>query len=375
MRGLYLHIPFCRQACRYCDFFFTVSLQHIETFTEHLVKELEIKALSFSGTALDSLYLGGGTPSLLSPVQLDRIISAIHRYFTFSEDAEWTLECNPDDVDSNYLKTLKKIGFNRISLGIQSFHDRELTLMHRSHDARQAKESVLEAANAGFQNITIDLIYGIPGQRLKAWEENIRTALTLPVTHISAYHLTFEKGTVFDHWREKGKLMAVDEEVSLAQYRTLRSKLLAAGFDHYEISNFARNGHLSKHNMLYWSGEPYLGLGPSAHSFDGNNRSWNIASLKGYLQGIAAGEGFTETEKLTSTEQYHDYLITSLRNRWGALPGYLEKRFGNSYRDYFLEKTEPFLAAGFMKMEDDRVVIDPEYWLITDHILKALFMD
>jgi oxygen-independent coproporphyrinogen-3 oxidase len=375
MRGIYIHIPFCRQACRYCDFFFSVSLQYIDEYVDRLVEEITRRSRENGGTELDTLYLGGGTPSLLTEAHLDKIVSVISRFHSFREGPEWTIECNPDDLEPERLKYLNSIGFNRLSIGIQSFQDRDLEIMRRSHSARQAEDSVQLAASSGFRNITIDLIYGIPGQIPGAWEENIEKVLSLPVSHLSAYHLTFEPGTVFDHWRTKGRLIPVHEEESVKQYRKLREKLLPAGFDHYELSNFGLTGQLSEHNMIYWSGKSYQGFGPSAHSYDGKRRSWNPSSLKGYLEGIAGGEEIRETEHLTTDEQYHDYLITSLRTRWGTDPVHMELQYGKRYREHFENRAQPFFESGSLSFMDNRIAIHPDKWLITDHILRELFVD
>jgi len=375
MRRIYIHIPFCRQACRYCDFFFSVSLRYLDSYVDRLVEEIIQRSATNPGTKLDTLYLGGGTPSLLTEQHLDRMVSALLRFHSFREEPEWTIECNPDDLDQKRLSYLRSIGFNRLSIGIQSFNEQDLELMRRSHSARQAAASVQAAASSGFRNISIDLIYGIPGQSVEQWEENIEKALRLPVSHISAYHLTFEPGTVFDHWRKKGRLLPVHEEESVQQYNILRKKLLPAGFEHYELSNFGLAGYRSEHNMIYWSGKPYLGFGPSAHSYDGVSRSWNFSSLKGYLEGIAGGRAISETEHLSTKEHYHDYLITSLRTRWGCDPKHLEKKFGLTYREYFETKARSYLEAGILYYTEGRIVINPERWLIADHILRELFMD
>jgi oxygen-independent coproporphyrinogen-3 oxidase len=375
MKGIYIHIPFCRKACRYCDFFFTVSLKYLDSFVDTLVKEIGQNGESGPFKSLETLYLGGGTPSVLSPSQLDRIINTIHRYYTFRENPEWTIECNPDDLDMSRIKMFQTLGFNRLSIGIQSFHDRDLDIMNRSHNAVQAEASVRRASSCGFDNISIDLIYGVPGQSFKEWAENLEKALSLPVSHLSAYHLTFEQGTVFDHWRKQGRLAPVTDEQSVRQYRILREKLVSAGFDHYELSNFGRGGKVSEHNMLYWSGKPYLGMGPSAHSYDGDRRSWNISSLQKYIERIASGKEVSSTELLSVTDKYHDYLITSLRTKWGADPVYIEKSFGKKYGRHFESKAGPFLESGKMFEVGGRVAIDPEGWLICDHILRALFMD
>jgi oxygen-independent coproporphyrinogen-3 oxidase len=375
MRGIYIHIPFCRKACRYCDFYFTVSLQELDSFVDALVEEIRQKGAVNPGQSLDTLYLGGGTPSVLSPSHLEKITEAIHRYHTFREHPEWTIECNPDDLDRTLIRKLQQTGFNRLSVGIQSFHDRDLKIMRRSHGAEQAASSVALAASSGFENISIDLIYGIPGQSFAEWEANIDKALALPVSHLSAYHLTFEPGTVFDHWRKRGRLVPAPEQESVRQYRILREKLVPAGFEHYELSNFGYRGGVSEHNMLYWSGEPYLGLGPSAHSFDGVRRSWNTPSVKAYMESIASGKESGGSELLSTREKFHDYLITSLRTRWGADPVYIEKAFGRRFRNHFEKQARPFLEKGNMFEAEGRLAIDPDGWLITDHILRTLFID
>lgn len=374
MRGIYIHIPFCRQACRYCDFCFSVSLHYMDSFVDALVEEIRQKGESNPGRSLETLYLGGGTPSLLSTPQLEKIINAIHKYNSFKEFSEWTIECNPDDLNKGMVTRLRETGFNRLSIGVQSFHEKDLRIMRRSHNAGQAEASIHLASSGGFDLISMDLIFGIPGQSVVEWRENIDRTLSLPVSHLSAYHLTFEPGTVFNHWRKKGRLVPTPEEESIDQYRLLREKLIEAGFDHYELSNFGRGGIVSKHNMLYWSGQPYMGLGPSAHSFDGDGRSWNISSLKNYMEHLASGKEISETEELTSEERYHDYLITSLRTKWGADPAHIGKSFGAQYRAHFEKQAEVFLEAGSMLETSGTLVIEPGQWLITDHILRTLFM-
>jgi len=374
-RGIYIHVPFCRKACRYCDFYFTVSLKYLDDFVDALVGEIRQKGKSFHGRPLESLYLGGGTPSLLSSSHLERILNVLHKYYSFQESGEWTIECNPDDLDRETVEIIRTLGFNRLSIGVQSFFERDLQFMRRSHHSTQAEAAIRLASSAGFDQITMDLIYGIPGQSINQWEENIEKALSLPVNHLSAYHLTFEPGTVFEHWRKKGRLLPVPEEESVNLYRILREKMHDAGFDHYELSNFGRGNVVSRHNMLYWSGSPYLGFGPSAHSYDGDHRSWNIASLKKYMDRIASGESISETETLTITEKYHDYLITSLRTKWGADARHIEKSFGKAYRHYFEKQAQQFLPTGTMSHKNERWVIESGQWLITDHILRVLFMD
>jgi oxygen-independent coproporphyrinogen-3 oxidase len=373
--GLYIHIPFCRQACRYCDFYFTVSLRHQDEFVDKLLLEIARRAPDFDGITMGSLYLGGGTPSLLSEGNLATIIESVHRHYSLAENAEITIECNPDDLTPGVTESFIKSGMNRISIGIQSFRDEELKLMRRSHLSEAAVRAVENAAAAGFGNITVDLIYGIPGQTLAGWGNNLDRALSMPITHLSAYHLTYERGTVFEHWRKKGKILPVEEEESIAMFRLLREKLLIAGFDHYEISNFARKGMRSRHNLLYWSGVPYAGFGPSAHSFDGEIRSWNVSSLKEYMEGISRGEIISEQERPSLKERYHDYLITSLRTSDGADPEFIRAKFGGSVRKHFDSMAGSFILEGSMVLADSRLVIAPDRWLLADHIMRELFLE
>ncbi|MFO7670625.1 MAG: radical SAM family heme chaperone HemW [Bacteroidales bacterium] len=372
--GIYIHIPFCRQACRYCDFYFTISTQYQDLFTKSLLKEFEIRASGMQEYRMETLYLGGGTPSLLTKSNLQKILRGVMESFRFSEEPEITIECNPDDLDASQLSNIRGLGFNRISIGIQSFREEDLILMRRSHNALQAVRAVHEAASAGFDNITIDLIFGIPGQTPEGWRANLLRALELPVNHISAYHLTFETGTVFDHWRRKGKIAPVAEDESVEMYRILREELTGAGFEHYEISNFAKERFRSRHNQIYWSGEPYMGFGPSAHSYNGTSRYWNASSLKNYIKSLQEGEAVGEREELTNKEKYHDYLITSLRTCEGADPQIIRDRFGEEVLNHFLERSGRFLMDGLMVQKKERIAIDPESWLLADLILRELFL-
>lgn len=374
MSGIYIHIPFCRQACRYCDFYFTVSNQYQDRFSASLLKELQISAPENEGLMMHSLYLGGGTPSTLSEENLKSIIDGIKESYRFAGDAEFTIECNPDDLDKTKLALFKELGFNRISLGIQSFREEDLILMRRSHNALQAERAVWDAAEAGFENITIDLIYGIPGQSTEGWKDNIKKALSLPLKHISAYHLSFEEGTVFEHWRKKGRISPLAEEESVEMFRLMRKELTEAGMDHYEISNFSKEGWWSRHNRLYWSGKPYLGFGPSAHSFNGTTRYWNEPSLKKYMSALEKGELLREEEVLSNKEHYHDYLITSLRTREGVDLTLLTDRFGEETEKHFRDKAGCFLKEGLMWEQGARLAIKPENWLLADHIIRELFL-
>jgi len=372
--GIYIHIPFCRQACRYCDFYFTVSQQYRDDFVEALLTEIRLRKSPLT-PGIGTVYFGGGTPSRLSPAMIESILSALHGAFSLSPHAELTLEANPDDLTPAYLRALSSMGINRLSVGIQSFHQQDLALMRRSHDAGQALRVIPEARDAGFSNINMDLIYGVPGQGLGQWEFNLEQTLKLDPTHLSAYHLTFEPHTVFEHWRKKGRLKPVDDELSERMYLLLRETLTGWGYEHYEISNFALEGGRSRHNQRYWNGEPYMGFGPSAHSYDGQTRSWNVASLKGYLKAVEDRTTPTGSETLTPGDRYHDALIMSLRTSQGVGREEIRVRCGARFEEWLIRKAGPLVEDGSLVEDGGRFIIPPGHWLMGDHIIRELFLD
>lgn len=375
MAGLYIHVPFCRQACRYCDFFFTVSLKYREEYTRALLIELRKRKEELAGQKVSTIYLGGGTPSVLSREQLGKIISEVYKNYETSSDAEISVEANPDDLSEEYLQELKGCGINRLSIGIQSFREKDLELMRRSHSVQQAMHCVELTHKAGFRNITVDLIYGVPGLTLKDWENNILQAMKLPVGHLSAYHLTYEPGTVFSHWKKQGKIKEISEQLSIDQYQLLREITAEYGFEHYEISNFAREGFRSKHNSSYWDGSVYLGFGPSAHSYNGRERRWNVSSLSKYINGINQGHGIHESEVLTPRDKYHDYLITTLRTSDGLSKKNILASFGEAILSDLNEKINALEKDGELVLEGDRVKISPEGWLRSDHLISRLMLN
>ena len=339
-----------------------------------LEKEILSRAEEPFESNISTIYLGGGTPSVLSVSQLTTIVELIKKTYRIEAGAEVTIEVNPDDMAPAYLKRLREIGFNRISIGIQSFHEEDLQIMRRSHSASQAKRAVLNAAKAGFENITMDLIYGTPGLSNEKWSENLNIAFDLPIQHLSAYHLTFEPGTVFDHWRKKGKIVPVSESVSLYQYNALIDKASKHGFTHYEISNLSRGEHYSKHNMIYWNRNNYLGMGPSAHSYNGLERRWNDNNIKEYIKAADTRNPYFETERLNPSEQYHDYILTSLRTMWGLDIGEIEKSFGKKILHHLKMTSEPYIVSGKLLFEDNFIRMTPESWFISDHIMRDLFL-
>ena len=345
MAGVYIHIPFCRQACRYCDFHFTVSLSQKNEIIKAIGKEIILRSDYTAGEEIKTIYFGGGTPSVLEPGEIQFLLDIIRKQ-NICDDLEISFEANPDDLTEGFLKSLASLGINRLSIGVQSFFEEDLALMRRSHNVKQAYDSIERACVLGFGNISIDLIYGIPGMDLKRWEKNIRIAMAFGIPHISAYHLTYEAGTVFDHWRKKGRLMPVQEEESINQFRSLRKMTGEFGYEHYEISNFAKEGYISQHNVNYWKQVSYIGVGPSAHSYNGYSRRWNISSNKKYYEGIMNDTIFYEEETLSEDNLYNEYIMTSLRTIWGVDGDYILQKFGKKRSGHFNGNIRKYIDNG-----------------------------
>jgi oxygen-independent coproporphyrinogen-3 oxidase len=372
MSGLYIHIPFCRQACHYCDFHFSTTLKSKSDLVNAICRELEIRSNEQDGL-LHTIYLGGGTPSLLTAEELNKIFDVIAKNYTVAGDAEITLEGNPDDLSKEYLKQLQATPVNRLSIGIQSFRNEDLEFMNRAHTAEEALQSVLNAAEAGYTNLTIDLIYGIPGQTVADWEKNLQTALSLPVNHLSAYCLTVEEGTALAYKVKKGTAKAVNDELAAEHFRQLLFHASEAGIPWYEISNFARAGYESRHNSAYWSGEKYLGIGPSAHSFDGFTRSWNISNNQAYIKGIAEGNPIRESEELTISQRVNEKILTALRTRKGLTLMDI-RTIDPSAIFSIMESAQPHLAKGTLQLHNDRLSLSEEGLLFADAIAADLFL-
>lgn len=374
MAGLYIHIPFCRQACHYCDFHFSTTKKLFRPVFNALLLELEHRKTEFiAGTVFETVYLGGGTPSLLQPEELQQLLDTVRVHYTVAPDAEITLEANPDDLTPEYLRALFAAGINRLSIGIQSFRDEDLQLMNRAHTATDAARVVQDAQAAGFSNITIDLIYGIPGLSNAAWDENIRRALELGVPHISAYCLTVEPKTALAHFVKEGKINAVDDEAASEQFMHLLQRLRESGFVQYEISNFGKPGHFSRHNSSYWKGTPYIGIGPSAHSFDGTNRRWNVSNNPQYAAALRLNETYSEAEVLTNAQRYNEYVLISLRTMWGCATAEVRTRFGEELLAHFENEAAPFLASGDMLLHEGVYTLADKGKLYADHIASELF--
>lgn len=372
MAGLYIHVPFCAKRCTYCDFFSNTEMNYKEPYVNAIIKEMEIRKTYTGGEPLETIYFGGGTPSQLAAGDFERIFAAIHRHFSVSEDAEITLEANPDDMTPEYVGLLRSLPFNRVSMGVQSFKEEDLRFLNRRHNREQALQAVALCKENGIHNISIDLIYGLPGQTLQQWKTNLDEAIRLDIPHISAYHLIYEEGTALYKLMQAGKIKQTEEDLSVSLFSTLINRLTEAGFLHYEISNFARPGYLSRHNSSYWTGKKYLGLGPSAHSYDGANRQWNISSLPLYLKGISEEKPDIEREELDVNTRYNDFIITGLRTMWGVCLTDIRRLFGEAKADYCLKMAAPHLKLGRLLREEDRLKLSPEGIFISDGIMSDL---
>lgn len=348
MAGLYIHVPFCAKRCLYCDFFSNTEMKYKEPYVTALIRELEIRKDYIGNEPLETIYFGGGTPSQLQATDFERIFDAIQRLFDTSGCKEVTLEANPDDMTPEYVTGLRRFPFNRISMGVQSFKAEDLRFLNRRHDREQALRAVELCKENDLANISIDLIYGLPGQTLKEWESNLDVAIRLDIPHISAYHLIYEEGTALYKLKEAGKISPVEEEVSVSLFTSLIDRLTANGYLHYEISNFARPGMISRHNSSYWTGKKYLGAGPSAHSYNGESRQWNVSSLPAYIRGIESGSPEIEVEELDINTRYNDFIITGLRTMWGVNLTEIQGQFGNDKLIYCQKQAAPTSNKDFL---------------------------
>jgi oxygen-independent coproporphyrinogen-3 oxidase len=374
MAGIYIHIPFCKKNCFYCDFYHIISKDDNNSFIEALKKEASIRQDYSIGEKISTIYFGGGTPSVFSASDIGSILNHLYKIFQVEKDCEITIELNPDDVTPSYLVSLKELNINRISLGIQSWRDSDLKMLNRRHNSKQAAVALEETFAAGFDNVTIDLIYGIPGMSIKEWSTNLEYSFSFDIKHLSAYHLTIEKGTVFGKMLEKGLITEIDEEESLSLFNLLIEKSESAGFIHYEISNFGKPDYFSVHNTNYWKQINYLGLGPSAHSFNGYSRQWNIKNVKGYIKAVNSGELFFEKEELDTRARFNEYIMTSLRTMWGVDLEYVEKTFEKEGYDYLVNIAGKFRDYGLMKQDNKTLVLTNQGKMISDNIISEFMM-
>ncbi|RLD60595.1 MAG: coproporphyrinogen III oxidase [Bacteroidetes bacterium] len=374
MAGIYIHIPFCKQICHYCNFYSLVSVKHRQPFFEALLYEVSLQKNYLQGETIKTIYFGGGTPSLLPAKDLQRIIDSIFEIHPVHPDVEITLEANPDDLDKATISAIQKTSINRLSMGVQSFRDEDLKYLNRVHNASEVISAIKSAQDSGFENMSIDLIFGIPTLSNKNWEENISVFFDLKIPHLSAYALTVEPKTALEVLIRKGKMTPVDEIATVEQFKILMASIKENGFEHYEISNFCEPGLYSRHNRSYWSGEKYLGLGPSSHSFDGNSRQWNISNTGRYIEAITEGKIPYEKEILTIDQQYNEYVLTSLRTIWGTDGNFIKNHFGNKYFNLFTSKCTKFIENGMLIIKGDVIILSEKGKLFADGVSSELFI-
>ncbi|WP_294214229.1 radical SAM family heme chaperone HemW [uncultured Chryseobacterium sp.] len=372
---IYIHIPFCKQKCSYCNFHFSTSLRGKEEMLAAMKKEIFLRKDELQHKNLKSLYFGGGTPSILSPDELKSLIDEVLKYYSFEQDIEVTLEANPDDLDKNFLKGLSDSPVNRLSIGTQSFFEADLKLMNRAHTAHEAEDSIKRAQDFGFENLSIDLIYGSPTSDLETWKENLHKTIALEVPHISSYALTVEPKTALENWIKKGKVSNPREEEQNSEFYYLSSFLKDHGFDHYEISNFAKPGFYSRHNSSYWKYNEYLGIGPSAHSYNGlDKRSWNIAHNQQYIQKLSSGILAKEEEILSEKDQFNEIIMIGLRTVWGVGLDQLKTKFSEAILEDFNAGIRQKMRDGILITDNNHLKIPEKHWFMADGIAADLFM-
>ena len=373
MAGIYIHIPFCKQACNYCDFHFSTSLKMKSSFVAALLKEIDLRKSVFENQTIESIYLGGGTPSLLNASELELIFQKLASSFSISSEAEITLEANPDDLNYDKIQELKSTPVNRLSIGIQSFRDADLKFMNRAHTSAEALSSIKLCKEAGFNNLTIDLIYGTPGMDENAWLENLHTAFELNIPHISSYALTVEEKTALHYQILNNKTPDVDEQQSALQFEILMTEMVKHGYEQYEISNFCKPNSYSRHNSSYWKKDNYLGLGPSAHSFLGNKRLWNVSNNTKYIKSLQEGKLPLEEECLSVQDRYNEYIMTSLRTKWGCSLQVIESDFSLEFANYFKTEAKAYIQQGNIVVEMEVYYLTQSGKLLADRIASDLF--
>lgn len=373
MAGVYIHIPFCASRCIYCDFFSSTDSSWRGRYVDAICREWTMRRHELEGEPVETLYFGGGTPSTLMPAEREQLFQALAEGIDWKACREVTYEANPDDVTPEFIASLKDTPVNRLSMGVQSFSDADLSFLHRRHTSRAAVEAVERCFAAGYDNLSIDLIYGLPGQTIEGWRANLQQALALGVPHISAYNLIYEEGTALWRMRERGLVKECDEELSLQMFDELIDRLAAAGYEHYEISNFARDGRYARHNISYWKGTPYLGLGAAAHSYDGRTRRFNPASLSEYIGAIQTGRVAYAEERESADSLYNERILTSLRTCWGLDLSRLRADFGEARAQYCLEQAQPHIRAGRLALDDGILRITRAGLFTSDDVMSDLF--
>ena len=372
MAGIYIHIPFCKQACFYCDFHFSTSLKKKDELISCMQKELVLRKGELQNETIETIYFGGGTPSLLSTEELQSILNTIEKNFTVIENPEITLEANPDDLSKETILKLAKSSINRLSIGVQSFFEEDLKLMNRAHNANEAKACLSDAIGS-FDNITVDLIYGIPNMTNERWKENLQTLFDFGVNHISSYALTVEPKTALDSFIKQGKYPKLDEKVARAHFEILVEETQKQGFVHYEISNFGKPNYFSKHNTSYWKGKKYIGIGPSAHSFNKTHRSWNVANNAKYIKSLQENKLPNEVEELSINDQFNEYIMTGLRTIWGISLSKIQNDFGDEYIEYLESQSKKYIHQELLYIENQILKTTPKGKFLSDGISSGLF--
>ena len=374
MAGLYVHIPYCKRICNYCDFYRVVSSGSPKKYIESVISESKLRKGYIGDAKINTVYIGGGTPSTLSIKELSLLLESLRDVYQWDKEVEFTLEVNPDDITEIYLRSIKDLGINRISIGIQSWSDRILKTMNRRHNSLQAEKAINYILEAGFGNISVDLIYGVPGLTMEEWEETLRRTVVFDIQHLSVYHLTIEPDTVFGKMKKQGLLDEIEEEYSVAQYNLLLEITEGAGFINYEISNFGKEGFFSKHNTSYWQQIPYIGLGPSAHSFNGYSRQWNESDVDKYIEEIDNGRLPYEKEELDEKVRFNEYVMTSLRTMWGIDLDKIEEKFGKEILDYTKNLAKKYVEYGMMLEKKGNLSLTKQAIMVSDNIIAEFML-
>ncbi len=371
--GIYIHIPFCKQACHYCDFHFSTSMKKKDEMIGAIQKEIKLRQSEIDDKPIETIYFGGGTPTVVSTADLQSIIDVIYEHFLVSSSPEITVEANPDDLTEEKIITLAQSSINRLSIGIQSFFEEDLTIMNRAHNAKEAMDC-LSIATQYFDNISIDLIYGIPKMSIARWKKNIELALGFGVPHISCYALTVEPNTALPKLIQKGIIPPVDEDLAQQHFEVLVETLENGGFTQYELSNFGKPGYFSKNNTAYWQGKSYLGIGPSAHSYNGKQRSWNVNNNTKYIKALELNQLLREVEDLNTTDRYNEYIMTGLRTVWGVSLKKVVKEFGKTYEKYLLEQAQKHIEEHLLFLDGDILLVTKKGKFLSDGIASDLFL-
>ena len=373
MSGIYIHIPFCKKACHYCNFHFSTNQNSKSAFVKAVCRELILRKLEYASDEIQSIYFGGGTPTVLDVTELNTILKTVYKNYKVSETAEITLEANPDDLDIEKIKQLSNTKINRLSIGIQSFHESELSAMNRAHDAEDAKKC-LELATAYFDNITIDLMFGMPTMSIELWRQNLRIAFEFGIKHLSCYSLTVEPKTALEHFIKKGSHPPMDDELAAQHFEVLLEETYAQGLTHYETCSFGHPDYFSKHNTSYWLGKTYMGVGPSAHSFDGSKRSWNVSNNSKYIKSLEVDKLPFESEVLSVENRFNEYVMTGLRTIWGISLEKIEADYGVKIKDHLLQNSKKFISSNTLVIEDNHLKITTSGKFLSDGIASDLFL-